>query len=187
MGRKDLVLGSEQEEGADHGQVFGWCLLGHQRRIGGVHRRDAYWLWYAEPSKDGFVKTLQIWSLSPASVEQPRDCCQMTSRENPGNQESNRCESMYVLCILILFLQSARSQPSLVECISEIHVSWARYGYTPGCTGCEAAMAQVPSRDHTERCRTRIIKAMSSDVAFAVRVRDAHERRSRPPLMQNQT
>ena len=26
----------------------------------------------------------------------------MTNRENPENQESNRCELVYVLCILIL-------------------------------------------------------------------------------------
>ena len=32
-GRKDLVLGSEQEEESDHGQVFGRYLLGHQRRL----------------------------------------------------------------------------------------------------------------------------------------------------------
>ena len=31
--RKDLVLGSEQEEDSDHGQVFGRYLLGHQRRL----------------------------------------------------------------------------------------------------------------------------------------------------------
>ena len=47
--------------------------------------------------------------------------------------------------------------------------------------GCEAAMTQGPSRDHTEQCRARIVKAMSSDVAVSVRVRDAHERMSRQP------
>ena len=54
-------------------------------------------------------------------------------------------------------------------------VELARYRYTLGCIGCEAAMTQEPSRDHTEQCRTRIIQAMSSDVAFS-----AHERMSRP-------
>ena len=45
----------------------------------------------------------------------------------------------------------------------------ARFGYTPGCIGCAAAMTHGPSRDHTEQCRTRIIKAMSSDVALSHR------------------
>ena len=30
----------------------------------------------------------------------------------------------------------------------------ARYGYTPGCIGCEAAMTHGPSHDHTKQCRT---------------------------------
>ena len=60
-------------------------------------------------------------------------------------------------------------------------VELARNGYIPGCIGCEAAMTQGPSRDHTEQCRKRIIKAMSSDVALIVRVRDAHDRMSRQP------
>ena len=55
----------------------------------------------------------------------------------------------------------------------------ARDGYTPGRIGCEAAITRGPSRDHTEQCRTRIIQAMSSDVVFSARVRDAHERMSR--------
>ena len=41
-------------------------------------------------------------------------------------------------------------------------VELVRYGYTPGSIGCEAAMTQGPSCDHTEQCRTRIIQAMSS-------------------------
>ena len=59
-------------------------------------------------------------------------------------------------------------------------VDLPRYGYTPGCIGCEAAMIHGASRDHTEQSRKRIIKARSSDVALSVRVRDAHERMSRP-------
>ena len=34
---KDLVLGSEQEEGSDHRQVFRRYLLGYQGRFWGVH------------------------------------------------------------------------------------------------------------------------------------------------------
>ena len=40
-------------------------------------------------------------------------------------------------------------------------------------------MTQGPSRDHTEQCRARIIQAMSSDVDFGARVKEAHERMSR--------
>ena len=52
--------------------------------------------------------------------EHPEDCCQITRRENPENQKSNRCESVYVLGILIFFLQSTGNQPSLVDCTPEI-------------------------------------------------------------------
>ena len=58
-------------------------------------------------------------------------------------------------------------------------VDLTRYGYTSGCVGCEAAMIQVPSRDHTDQCRARIILGMSSDADLSVRVREAHERMSR--------
>ena len=58
-------------------------------------------------------------------------------------------------------------------------VELARYGYTPGCIGCEAAMTQGPSRDHRVRCGTRVIQAMSSDGDLSARVREAHERISR--------
>ena len=58
-------------------------------------------------------------------------------------------------------------------------VGLARCGYTPGCIGCEVAMTLGPSRDHTEQCRTRIIRAMSSDADLSARVREAHERMSR--------
>ena len=58
-------------------------------------------------------------------------------------------------------------------------VELARYGYTPGCIGCEAAMIQGPWRSHTEQCRTRIIHAMSSDADLSARVTEAHEKMSR--------
>ena len=66
--------------------------------------------------------------FSSASVERPGDCCQMTSSEEPKNQESNRCESMYALCILTFLFQSTRKQPSYVECTSEVHSSWPDMG-----------------------------------------------------------
>ena len=81
-------------------------------------------VWYAELSKDGLLKTLQIRSFSTASVEHPGESCQMTSHENPESQESNRCELMYILCLLISLLQSARNQPSHVACTFETQLSW---------------------------------------------------------------
>ena len=42
-------------------------------------------------------------------------------------------------------------------------------GYTAECISCETAMTQGPSRGPTEQGRTRIIKAMSSDVDLSVR------------------
>ena len=60
-------------------------------------------VWFAELSKDGRVRMQQNQSFSTASVEHPGDCCQRTNHEN---QESNRCESMYALCMLTFFLQS---------------------------------------------------------------------------------
>ena len=84
-------------------------------------------VWYAELSNDGLVKTQQIF-FATASVEHPGDCRQMTNRENPENQESNRCESMYVLCILTFLFQSTRNQPSHFERTSNIHSSWPGMG-----------------------------------------------------------
>ena len=59
-------------------------------------------------------------------------------------------------------------------------VELARYGYSLGCIGCEAAMTQGPSWNHTEQCITRIIQAMSSDVDLSARDRNANQRMSRP-------
>ena len=78
-------------------------------------------------------------------------------------------------------LQSARNHPNRVVFTSEIQSIWPDTEYAPVCIGCEAAMTQGPSRDHTEQCRTRIMEAMSSDVALSGRVRDAHNRMSRQP------
>ena len=40
------------------------------------------------------------------------------------------------------------------------------YGYTPGCKGCETALAgdpNVPARNHSEKCRRRIAEAIEKD------------------------
>ena len=85
-------------------------------------------MWFAELSKDGLVKTLQIRSFSTAFAEHQGNCCQITSRENPENQENNRCELMCALCTLTFFLQSMANQPSHDECTSEIRSSWPDMG-----------------------------------------------------------
>ena len=85
-------------------------------------------VWYAELSKDGLVKTLQILSFSTSSVEHPGDGCQLTSHEKPESQESNRCELMYVPCMLIYLLQSARSQRSHAACTFNTQLSWLDTG-----------------------------------------------------------
>ena len=40
------------------------------------------------------------------------------------------------------------------------------YGYTPGCKGCETALAgdpNVPARNHSEKCRRRIAEVIERD------------------------
>ena len=64
-------------------------------------------------------------SFSTTFVEHPRDWCQMTNRTNPENQESNRCESIYVLCMRV-FLLPSRCHPNHVACTSE-SIALARY------------------------------------------------------------
>ena len=61
-------------------------------------------------------------------------------------------------------------------------------GTPAGCVVCGTVQrrpredaAEGPSRDHTEQCGARLIKAMSSDAALGVRIRDAYERMSRQP------
>ena len=103
----------------------------------------------------------------------------MTNRENPENQESNRCELMCVLCNtdLPVPINTEPAKPRRVYIRNSVVL--ARYGYTPGCIGCKAEAIQGASRDHTEQCKTRIIPAMSSDADLSARVREAHERLSR--------
>ena len=80
---------------------------------------------------------------------------------------------MYVQCILIFSLPISTEPAKPRRVYISLSDELGRYGYTPGCIGCEAAMTQGPSRDHTEQCRTRIIPAMSSDVDLSARVREA--------------
>ena len=117
--------------------------------------------------------------LVPGSEqEEYSDHGQAFGRYLPESQESNCCELMYVLCLLIFFLRSSQNQPSRVACTLETQVSWLETGTHLDASAAKPAITRGPSRDHTEQCRTRIIQAMSSDVVFSARVRDAHERMS---------
>ena len=53
------------------------------------------------------------------------------------------------------------------------------YGYTPGCRGCEAVLAEDPtavSRNHTEKYRKRMAEAMAKDELGKRRLDDAASR-----------
>ena len=130
--RKDLVLGNEQEEDSDHGQVFALYLHGHQRRLGGVHRGNTRWLCGVQSCQRRPREDAADPVFSTASVAHPGDCCHMTTRENPQSLKSIRCELMYVPCMRIFLLQSARSHPSHVVCTVEIQLSWLDAGTSLG-------------------------------------------------------
>ena len=133
MERKDLVLGSEQEEGSDHRQVLGRCLSWASKKVlrsSWKHLLVVCRIVERRPRED---------AADPVFFNTIRDCCQMTSRENPENQESNHCDLLYVLCILTFLLQSTRNQPSHVECTSEIQSSWPDMGALVACIGCASS------------------------------------------------
>ena len=129
--RNDLVLGNEQEEDPDHRQIF---LDG---KFFGIKKGKISILEHllavlcAELSKDGHVKTLQILSVTTASAEHPRDWCQMTKHANPESQESIRCELLYVLCMRIILLRSARSHACHVAFTSKIQLNLLDTGTHP--------------------------------------------------------
>ena len=167
----DLVLGSEQEEDPEHRQVLDGIFFGikegSQELVIGTlagcvvcrivtrwPREDA-----ADPVFHNSIRGTSWKLLSDDELREPRE-----PREP-----------------LRIDVHPVHAHPSHVACTSEIQSSCPDT-YTPGCIGCAAAMTQGPSRDHTEQCSARFIKAMSSDVALIVRVRDAHN-----PLRQNQT
>ena len=134
-------------------------------------------MWYAELSKDGLVKTHCRSGLSTASAEHPGDCCQDEPRENREPREQPlRIDVRPVHTDILPPINTEPPKPRRVYIRNSVEL--ARYGYTPGCIGCEAPMTQRPSRDHTEQCRTRIIQAISSNVDLSARLREAHERMS---------
>ena len=134
--------------------------------------------------KDGLVRTLQIQSPTTASVEElpgdePRE--PREPREQPLRID---VRPVHADLPLPISREPAKSRRVYIRNSFEL----ARYGYTPGCIGCEAAVTQGPARDHSEQCWTRIIQAMSSDVALSVyesgkRTKECHVQ----PLMQSQT
>ena len=167
MVRKDLVLGSEQEEDSDHRQVFerfSSCASKEARRSSS--RGHLLVAWFAEPSKDGLVKTLQIRSFSTAFLEHPGDCCQMTSRENPEpGEQPLRFDVRPVRNDLPHPINNEPAKPRRVYIRNSVEL--ARCGYTLGCIGC-CIIRSSAGREVTQ--------AMSSDADLSARGREAHER-----------
>ena len=64
-------------------------------------------------------------------------------------------------------------------------VELARYGYTLGFSRCEAAMRAILglSRDHSEQCRTGLVKVMSVESALSAPSRNPSE--EEPDLKQS--
>ena len=61
-----------------------------------------------------------------------------------------------------------------------------RFGYTPGCKGCAAAMAGTDARRHADECRSRIEEAIKTDDILRMRLdmRDSRLGRNAPPSEQ---
>ena len=57
-----------------------------------------------------------------------------------------------------------------------------KYGYTPGCKGCDAALGGRDARAHDEECRERIEAAMEEDPEDNRRIRQRDERIFAEPL-----
>ena len=55
-------------------------------------------------------------------------------------------------------------------------VELVRYGFTPGCPGCDAARDGGEPKNHTQVCRNRIEQEMAKDSALAQRLDQARER-----------
>ena len=96
-------------------------------------------VWYAELSKDGLVKTQQIQSFSTASVGTPRRLLdgEMTNPEKPREQPL-RIDVRPVYTDLPTPINTEPAKPRRVYIRNSVEL--ARYGYTPGCIGGEAAV-----------------------------------------------
>ena len=119
-------------------------------------------------SKDGFVNAQQIKSFSTASVEHPG---RLLPDDEPREPREQREQPLRINVRPVhtdlpppINTEPAKATSSVRH---KIQSSWPDVGHAPGCVGCEAAMVEVPSRDHTEQCRTRIIQAMSRSVSDA--------------------
>ena len=116
---------------------------------------------------------------STASVEHAGDCCQKTSHDNPESQESNRCDFMHVLCTQIFLLLTARNKASRIVCTYDIQLNWLDTGTPMDVSGVRRPWLRdlrVITRSSAERESSKPCLQMLP----SVRVRDAHERMSRP-------
>ena len=176
MGRKDRVLGCEQEEGSDHRQVLDGIFLGIKEDseeiivgtpVGCVVCRTVKRRLRADAADPVFFNSIRGTPRRLLPDDEPRE-----PREQPLRRDVRPVHTD-----IPLPTNTEPAKPRRVYIRNSVEL--ARYGYTPGCIGCEAAMIQGPSRDHTEQCRTRIIQAMSSDADLSARVKEAHERMPR--------
>ena len=56
-------------------------------------------------------------------------------------------------------------------------VELVKYGYTPGCLGCESAQRNGPARDHSRECRKRVEACMSLENKDAAAIVERSKRR----------
>ena len=142
MGRKDLVLGSGQEEGSDHRQVFGRCLLGieegFEEFIVVTPAGCEVWRTFKRrPREDAadpvFFNSIRGTPRSLLPDDEPRE--PREPREQPL-----RIDVRPVHTDLPPPINTELAKPRRVYV--RISVEVARYGCTPGCIGCEAAMTQ---------------------------------------------
>ena len=56
-------------------------------------------------------------------------------------------------------------------------VELVKYGFTPNCVGCDAAIRGADAQNHTEACRIRIEACMSADPEGAEALERAAQRR----------
>ena len=131
-------------------------------------------MWYAEPSKDGLVKTLQIHSIRGTPRRLLPDYEARETREL--REQPLRIDVRPVHTDFLLPINTEPAKPRRVYIRNSVEL--AGYWYTLGCIDCEGATTQGLSRDQTEQCGTRIIQATSSDADFSARGREAHERMS---------
>ena len=108
--------------------------------------------------------------------------------QNDMKASVNKAWQISPICRLLVEVRSCLTEPNAFT--TKIKVGPCRRTQKPGhvarafetqLSWLDTGTHQEPSRDHTEQCRTRIIQAMSSDVAFSAHECHVHS------LMRSQT